>query len=267
MRIAPLFLMLFATPAAAHDFWIQPQNFGATVGKSVGITFQIGHGVDRQRWGNGLERIIVLQSFFPGQQTDLRGSVRETAQQDFAAVPGQAGVHVVAMQSTPAFSELPALRFNDYAKAEGLTPIIAARQREGTTGSAGRELYTRRAKTLIQAGPAGTGDQRMATRPIGLKLEIVPERSPYALGTSRRLPVRVIYRGRSLANATVKFTDLDQDSKPLATAVTDRNGRAAFMIPTSGKYLLNVVWSERLVGDSRADFDTTFSSLTFGFDR
>lgn len=267
MKFAPLILALFATPAAAHDFWLQPQDFSPAVGAAVGITFQIGHGVDRQRWGNGLERIIILQSFFPGQQKDLRGSVRETTQQDFAAVLAPAGVHAVVMQSTPAFSELPALRFNDYAKTEGLVPIAAARQREGTTGKPGRELYTRRAKTLLQAGPAGTGNQAMATRPIGLKLEIIPERNPYALGTSRRLPVRVVYRGRNLANATVKFTDLDQDSKPLATAITDRNGRASFTIPTTGKYLLNVVWSERLVGDSRADFDTTFSSLTFGFDR
>ena len=32
-----------------------------------------------------------------------------------------------------------------------------------------------------------------------------------------------------------------------------------------GEWLLNVVWTRPLTGDRGADFDTVFSSLTFGY--
>jgi uncharacterized GH25 family protein len=79
------------------------------------------------------------------------------------------------------------------------------------------------------------------------------------------LPVHVLYNGRRLANATVKLTNLGNDAKPVAVAITDRAGRARFRIPASGNWLLNVVWGVPVVGNSRFDFDTTFSSLTFGY--
>ncbi len=110
-------------------------------------------------------------------------------------------------------------------------------------------------------------NQALATRPIGLKLEIVPERNPYALGPTRILPVRVLYKGRRLANATVKLTSLEFDARPVATLVSDASGRARFRVPAAGDWLLNVVWAEPISGDPKADFDTTFSSLTFGYDQ
>lgn len=269
MKFAPfaLSLVVAAVPAKAHDFWIQPQHFHIEPGAPLGFTFQIGHAAARQRWGNGLERIVLLEDISPGKRVDRRGNVRLSDATDFVTGFAPAGLHVVAMQSTTALSELPAIRFNDYAKAEGLAAVLAARQSGGTTQLSGRERYTRRAKTFIQVGARTATNQALATRPVGLKLEIVPERNPYALGASRKLPVYVLYRGIRLANATVKLTDLDQDAKPLAVAVTDRSGRAVFDVPADGKYLLNVIWSEPVKGDPQFDFETTFSSLTFGNDQ
>lgn len=171
---------------------------------------------------------------------------------------------MIALQSNYAISELPAIRFNDYAREEGLVPILAARKSGGKTNAPGRERYSRRAKALIQVGPATPANQGFATRPIGLKLEIVPERSPYALGATRILPVHVLYNGRRLSNATVKLTNLGADERPVAVMITNRAGRAQFRVPATGAWLLNVVWSEPVRGDPKVDFDTTFSSLTFG---
>ncbi len=40
---------------------------------------------------------------------------------------------------------------------------------------------------------------------------------------------------------------------------------ATLRVPPVGEWLVNVIWSEPVTGDPKADFDTTFSSLTFGF--
>jgi len=262
-----LSLIVAATPVMAHDFWLQPQRFQVDPGASLGVTFQVGHGADRQRWGNGADRIILLSDIFNGKRIDQRSRLRDGGPADLITSFAAPGLHLLAMQTKYSYSDLPAIRFNDFAKEEGLVPAIVERKRSRTTDKPGRERYSRRAKALIQVGSPTAANQSLATRPVGLRLEIVPDRNPYALGASRMLPVHVLYRGRRLANATVKFTNLGDDAKPLAVAVTDRTGSARFKVPASGEYLLNVIWTEPVKGDPKADFDTTFSSLTFGYDR
>lgn len=174
------------------------------------------------------------------------------------------GTHIVALQSSHAVSELPAVRFNDYLKEEGLTPALRLREQNRSTTSGGREIYSRRAKALVQVGRAN-GSQRHVTRPLGLTLEIIPERNPYAPGVTSAFPVRIMYEGKSLPGALVKLTNLEADQKPVATRISDDKGRAIFDVPNRGLWQLNVVWTKPIRGDARGAFDTTFSSLTFGF--
>ena len=101
------------------------------------------------------------------------------------------------------------------------------------------------------------------TRPLGLTLEIVPDRNPYALRAGEELPVRVYYRGAPLPGARVTMTDLRADDRPAAVRRTDGQGRARFPM-RPGAWMLNVVWSNPSERDPRADFETIFSSLTFG---
>jgi hypothetical protein len=46
---------------------------------------------------------------------------------------------------------------------------------------------------------------------------------------------------------------------------TDDNGRATFGMPSSGSWLLNVIWTKPLAPAEETDFETLFSSLSFGF--
>ncbi|QNM81714.1 DUF4198 domain-containing protein [Sphingomonas sabuli] len=248
----------------AHDLWIQPQRFQAGVGDAVPMTFQIGHGDARQRW-EGAEFLVLIEDLMVRSKRSLLADVRTDEAADLTVRFPTPGLHVVALQSKHFESNLPAIRFNDYAKTEGLALVIADRARNGTTNRAGVERYSRRGKTLVQVGPQTAANSALATRPVGLKLEIVPERNPYTLGADRNLPVHVLYRGKRLANATVKLTNLEFDAKPVKTIVTDKQGRASFRVPTVGTWLLNVIWSEPVKGDADADFDTTFSSLTWGY--
>lgn len=264
LTCASMILCAAASPLAAHDFWMQPTRFQLAAGDAVEANFLVGHGQFRERWQNN-DRIVQLKDFFAGGSSDLRPSLRNAGGADLVARIAPNGLHVLGMQSDPAYSTLPAVRFNDYAKVEGLTLINAFRKQRGLENKDGRERYSRRAKSLVQVGPVAAGDLRLATRPIGLKLEIVPERNPYALDASRRLPVHVLYKGRKLAGATVKLTNLANDAVPVATALTDRQGRVSFRVPATGNWLINVVWGEPISGDSKVDFDTTFSSLTFGY--
>lgn len=272
VRLRPLLLSfgclaLMAGAATAHDMWLQPNAFFQAAPGVAPTAALVGHGADRQRWNVDISRLAVLKTVGPNGVADARRDLKsDSLKRDLPIRLEGAGTHVVALQSLHAVSELPAARFNDYLKVEGLTPAIAQRQARRLTSQPGREIYSRRAKALVQVGPAGRAAQSHVTRPVGLSLEIVPEVNPY-LPAAKGLPIQVIFEGRPLPGALVKLTNLDFDARPVEAHLTDRQGRATFQIPKTGVWLLNVVWTKPIAGDPRADFETTFSSLTFGYPR
>jgi uncharacterized GH25 family protein len=267
LRAALAIALACAEPAIAHDFWLQPQSFWTTVGATTPLTLQVWHGPYRQRSPIPLARITRFTATAPdGAVTDLRARLHPGgAGQDGDLRLPSAGVHVLVLQTDDrAESHLPALRYNDYLKVEGLTPALALRGRTHRTAMDGSENYSRQAKAFVQVGPVG-GPQTQVLKPVGLPLEIVPERSPYAEPRSTTLPVRVIFEGRPLAGALVKLTDLAHDEAPVEAHLTDGTGHATFVMPARGQWLLNVIWTKPQPNTRETDFETAFSSLSFGF--
>jgi hypothetical protein len=229
----------------------------------VPITLQVGHGDQRQRSAIPPRRIVRFDAVAPdGSRRDLAAGLHPGAAADdgVLALPAP-GVWVVALQSdNHGQSHQPAARFNAYLAAEGLTPALAARRAAHREAADGSERFVRAAKALVRTGPGGGA----ATTPVGLPLEIVPEADPYAADRGAHLPVRVLYLGRPLAGARIELTDLAHDAAPAEVRRTDRAGRAVFAMPTAGDWLLNVVWTRPLPPTDEVDFETVFSSLSFG---
>jgi hypothetical protein len=256
-----------ASSVAAHDFWVQPNSYWPMPGAAVPITLQVGHGPFRQRSPIPLGRITRFIAIRSGAAAiDLRAGLHPGQADEDASVRLRApGTYVLVLETDAAAqSHLPAIRYNDYLKVEGLTPALDLRARTGRTDADGSENYSRKAKALVQIGPWG-GSQAPVTTPVGLSLEIVPEASPYAVPRPGSLPVRVIFEGRPLAGALVKLTNLDHDEAPVETHRTDATGRARFMMPRTGNWLVNVIWTRKLPASRETEFETTFSSLSFGF--
>ncbi|MEA1652345.1 DUF4198 domain-containing protein [Nitrospirillum sp. BR 11164] len=267
LRVLSLLAMLAALPVSAHDFWVQPQRFHSAPGALLPLTLQVGHGPYRQRSPLPVRRVVRFQDVAPdGTASDLRGALHPgEADEDGAVRLTAPGTHVLVLETDDkAQSHLPALRFNDYLAVEGLAPALELRRAGHRMDADGAENYSRRAKVLVRVGPGGGGQ---ATRPLGLTLEIVPEVDPYGLPRPADLPVRIYYEGRPLAGALVKLTDLAHDAEPAETHRTDDDGRARFPLPDAGDWLLNVIWTKPQPPTAETDFETVFSSLSFGFPR
>jgi uncharacterized GH25 family protein len=258
----------FASAVMAHDFWVQPNEYWLAPDVVTPVTLQVGHGPFRQRSPIRLSRVTRFEAVTPdGRTIDLRDDLHlggDTKDGDLRL--RARGVHVLVFETdAQAQSHLPAIRFNDYLEAEGLTPALELRERTHRMDADGSENYSRHAKSIVQVGPPEAGPQAQVTRPVGLPLEIVPEQSPYTEPRPAMLPVRVIYAGRPLAGALIKLTNLEHDAAPLEIHRTDRDGRASFIMPKDGTWLLNVIWTKPLPGSRDTDFETVFSSLSFGF--
>lgn len=259
---------LCAAPAVAHDGWLSPQSFHTSAGTPLPLEFVVGHGaerapaslVPRPSWAVSM---IGLGPDGTKQERLELGSSTAGAGSLTLASPG---THVIAIATSHFRSELPAEQFTAYLEEEGLTAALQFREREGQTDAPGREVFNRVAKTLIEVGTSSASAGAAATTPLGLPLEIVPERNPYAADRHNRLPVRILYFGRPLSGALVTLNDLESGDWPTASTRTDKGGRAAFDVPRRGRWLLNVVWSRPLSDYPHGDFETTFSSLTFGYE-
>lgn len=257
--------VLLSSPASAHDFWLQPTGYNVAAGTHEAMTIQVGHAQFRTRWSGQLERVLRFTAMGAKGGRDLRDTLKQDHDRDALLYFPTPGTELLSFESNHATSVLPSIRFNDYAKFEGLTPALELRARTGKTDAPGREIYSRCAKAIVQVGPIGAQPPSYLTKPVGLTLEIVPEKDPHLLKIGEPMPVQVLYQGKPLPGATVMLTSLQFDSNPLETRISDRSGRASFLVPRVGSWLINVLWTRPLQNNPDADFDTTFSSLTFGY--
>lgn len=247
-----------ARDGAAHEFWVQPDEFWLTPRSELSVTLQVGDSNSRQLSPIPAHRITRFEAIGPtGDSLDLRGG---------GVRLDQAGTYVVALATdNQAHSHQPAMRFNDYLQMEGLTPALEHRKRTHQMHVDGFERYGRVAKSIVLVGNSHRPATARVTQPLGLKLEIVPQVSPYSQPRPARFPLRILYDGRPLAGALVKLMDLEQDLASPIENLTDVTGSASFRMPKRGSWLLSVVWTKRLDDAADADYETTFASLTFGF--
>ena len=260
------FILCVPFSVSAHDFWVQPQTFRLPAPGTTTMNLQVGHGTARQKSLMTADRVTRFDSFSHAGHVDRRNELHlGDANSDTTMHFGKTGLNLVVFETNGTYSELPDIRFNDYLKAEGMTPALTWRAQQKKTNQPGREIYSRRCKALIQVGPYAKTDDAIATKAIGMALEIVPEKNPYAPDFKGALPVRIYYYGKPLAGATVMLNNLDFDGRPVETFVTDASGRATFTLPRNGFWQMNVVWTRPINNDPKADFETMFSSLTLGY--
>ena len=259
---------LMCSPVAmAHDFWLSPSDWQMDAPRPIALDIMIGHPEDRMQWELKPHRVVSLRSISAAGITDLQSAMSGALPNGALMINGlREGTHMLTIETTSAISVLDAAKFNAYIKEEGLTPISDARKLAGTQDTEGRETYSRRGKALIRVGDDTASDAAFITKPLGMTLEVVPAVNPYEIEAGETMPAQVYYRGNPAAGVTVGLIRLDDDSGIVALAKTDSAGMVTFSRPETGNWMLHAVWSDTLPKNSTADYDTIFSSLSFGWD-
>src|SRR5262249_21274410 len=147
------------------------------------------------------------------------------------------GLLIVGYRSNPSPIVLPATKFNQYLKEEGLEAIADLRARQNQTGKDAREVFSRCAKSLLSSGIPTDAE---ADRALGFPLELITLKNPYTLQSGEELPVSLMYAGRPLPGAlVVAMNRMNPAAKLIAR--TDKNGRVAFRLAESGMWLIKAV--------------------------
>jgi hypothetical protein len=259
MAAALALSLAWAAPAGAHDFWIEPESFRPQAGRNVPLRLIVGQDFRG-------ETIIYLPELFeryiavgPGGEQAIRGIPGDDPAGHFK--PATDGLYVVGYRGTPAqvrFDTVP--EFEQYLGKEGLERVRELPAYRPRPGRPIDEIYSRCAKALVLAGPPAPG--LPADRPLGMPLELIAERSPYAPGFDRKLPVQLRYNGKPLAGALIVAFTRDQPEMKLKLR-TDADGRARLPLDRAGIWLVTAVHLFPAARGARADWESLWASLTF----
>ena len=282
--------LLGASGLAAHDLWIEPSAFTPAPGTRLAVRLFIGQLFSGDVFPRDPKYLLRFAVIGAGGEAPIPG-VPDTDPAGFL-VTGKPGVYLLVYTSRQAAVELPAAKFEKYLAEEGLETISALRARLGQSAAPAKELYSRCAKSLIAVGgyagseargalaadgrpgavdgrlPAAAGTPPAslpgapADRVLGLTLELIPEKNPYALAAGQELPVRLLYRGAPLAGAKVAAVPKEQPSRQVA-ARTDAQGRVRQPLGGGGAWLVKAVHMIAAPPGSGADWESFWASLTF----
>jgi uncharacterized GH25 family protein len=146
----------------------------------------------------------------------------------------------------------------EYLDEIGAPEVIRQQWANAKTPRRWRELYTKHSKTFVRAGEAQS-DHSWA-EPVGMRLEIVPEKDPTTLRVGDELAVQVLKNGTPLGGFSLGIVSA-RDAKGKIQK-TDAKGRATFRLDRGGRWLVRVT-ELRKSSRSGLDWESDFTTLTF----
>lgn len=242
-------VLSFGAAAFAHEFWIDPRP-PAALESNVELTAWSGmefRGENRKVLSP--EKLRSLRAFDALGQRDLLESMAQDLETR-SVKTRVAGPLFVALYSKRSFLELDAAKFNEYLKEEGLDAVLEARKTNKEDGEPGLELYQRCAKMMMRvldrdSAKKETKDSSFILKPVGLPIELIPDRDFTNTPPGTNVSVQVLYQNAPLRNALAHIFRRDSSgaaSRPAPlTPRTDDNGNIAFTLSSAGEWLVSCV--------------------------
>jgi hypothetical protein len=238
-----------------------PGSFEVPAGQSTSLSLAVGEQFIGVPVAFSSALVAGFWQLTAAGRTEL--GVRTPASAQSPEVPvrlARAGTHLFALDTHPSFVQLPADKFNDYLRQEGLHRVLRARHEAGTSETPGRERYRRNVKSLIQAG--GSSDGTFARR-THQRLEIVPAADPHRMTVPSPLVLQVFFDGRPLSQALVRVWQRHAGVLTKLEAITDGRGRAIVTLPRAGAWMASVVHMVPATGARGIDWESYWGNLTF----
>ena len=261
------------TAALAHEVWLEAPRFRLQPGATVHVRAFVGANFVGEPWSTKATKVRRLTRFGPTPDDTTNLTPKNFSETDSFRTAfsfAQPGTHLVLLQSTSSYIELPAAQFTAYLREEGLDYALKLRQENEETAKPGRETYSRCVKTLIQVGDPALvplAADSACRHAYGLPLELVPEQNPYRLPADKALTVRVLRAGRPAYGAAVQVWQRQPGGLPTThyTTRANQNGRILLRLSGPGPYLLATVDMRPVAARlrTRADWQSVWASLTF----
>ena len=261
MRRLIFILFLAATPAHAHELWIDPTEYQPALGQPIvaeifnGENFAGNHLVYLPRFFDRFE-IIAPQGQAPVKsRLGNRPALNQPSLGD--------GLHIVVFQSKPDTLNYATFeKFKAFALHKDFADIETRHAARDLATERFDEVYTRFSKSLVGVGSAHGTDRR-----VGLETELVALENPYTDTTTDGVDVQLFYHDAVRADAQIELFEKTPDGTVNVTLHrTDAQGRATLPVKPGHTYMADAVVLRE--PDARhakrnAAWETLWANLTF----
>ncbi len=250
-----------ASPAAAHELWIEPESFQLQASSNI-----VGNLINGQNF-EGTQLTFLPRNFEQFAiinvtqvvDVDSRLGDRPAINQE-APGPGLNIIVYEARHRTLTYDTFD--EFDVFAMFHGVSDMSGRHLELGLPLADFKEVYTRHSKALVTVGAADGEDRR-----LGLEAELVALANPYLLEPADELPVQLFFGNGPLANTQIElYARSPFGDVTMTTHRTDANGVA--MLPTMPgyDYMANaVIFRQPHERYSELDpvWETLWANLTF----
>jgi uncharacterized GH25 family protein len=257
--IGTALLMLLTWFSFGHDMWLESSSYRMSPGQEVVI--RAGNGTILEQSENAVspDRIAKLVGMSPqGNQLLLGTPYLEGNWLQMHFRPLQSGNYWIGMATRPRLIELSSEQFNDYLRHDGLPHVLREREALGITDREEIEEYSKYGKIYLQVGTDTSDNYRL---PVGLKIEIIPEKNPYLLKPGDDLPLQVLYQGKPLTGFLVHAGRAGQERKTVHR-YTDKSGRASIPLAAAGRWFIRGIHLLQTDGSDHS-YESYWATVTF----
>ncbi len=250
-------IVLIAGVASAHDTWLITDSGRAAVGERVVLRLTSGMAFPQDDFAVDAARVLRASVRIRDSARALPRPRSAPQALRYEWTPRVEGIATAGVELAPRTLVLEPDKIEEYLGEIDATAEI--RQAWASLGGRRKwvESYAKHAKTLVRVGnPVADSSW---SRPLGLALELVPQRDPTTLRAGDTLTLLVLHRDRPLAGLAVGA--IREGTTAATFARTDARGRARVALPAAGRWLLNGTLLRRS-SDPKLVWESDFTTLT-----
>ena len=241
----------------AHDTWLIPDQFNLAPKSTVTLDMTSGMEFPKLDVGPKPERVESAQCRLAGRTFDIANKVVAPNSLQFKTELADVGVATFWVKLPARSIELTPDQVKEYLD-EVDAPEALRKEWAAMKEQRWRESYTKHPKTFARVGEPSS--DRSWAEPVGMLLEIVPEKDPTILKPGDDFSVRVLKEGKPFADFALNAVTAGEtkgDSRK-----TDSNGRITFHVGKEGRWLLRGT-DIRKSNKAESDWESDFTTLTF----
>lgn len=227
-------LLLTALAASAHDTWLLASRPEVTPGVTLRLDLTSGMTFPTLDYPIKPERVSLARCRLNGQTFEIADRTSSRKSLALRIRLPSAGVATCWVELQPKSLELTPKQVEEYLEEINAPAAVLQSWMKGAGSRRWREVYTKHAKTFVRVGEAAA--DLLWKRPVGMALELVPEKNPTTLRAGDDFPVRVLKNGSPLADFSVGLVHAGDSRSEFQK--TDTEGRVTFRLKGSGKWLL-----------------------------
>ena len=254
---ALMFAISLSTSARAHDTWLIPDQFNLAPKSTVTLDMTSGMEFPKLDVGPKPERVQSANCRLAGKSFEITNKAAAPNSLQFKAELADEGIATFWVKLPPRAIELTPDQVKEYLD-EVDAPKALRQQWAAMKEPRWRESYTKHPKTFARVGQPQQSDRSWA-EPVGMFLEIVPEKDPTALKAGDDFPVRVLKDGAPFAGFSLNAVSAGEARGE--TRKTDADGRVTFRVDKDGRWLLRGT-DIRRSSLPDTDWESDFTTLT-----